>query len=447
MVADTLSKAVSWLVAKVARTANGKAWLDGLTANYRSTQLQAVTAASVEIPEVTPINVRFDDTTRSTRINLLVPALSARHLFGGIETALQIFERLLPYFDQARIIVTDEAIPVPKREAYYGQWPLVSLSDAPPDSSHIVAAGSRWNQTLQVHEQDYFMATAWWTAHNAYLILSQQQQHFKAATSHRLIYLIQDYEPGFYPWSTRFALAQATYSASHRVVAIINSTELADYLKTQGNDFPECQVLYPQLHPQLASIRRGIESFQKQRLVLIYGRPGTDRNAFLLIVAALRNWFATDPDARYWRVLSAGEAFEPVSLGQSCWLESVGKLSMEQYADLLSRSAIGVSMMISPHPSYPPLEMAAFGARVITNQFANKDLSRYSSFITSVPQIDTNSLCEALTRNARLWCGGPDQTMSVDKSAIDWAGSFLNSGTAWDGSADVANAVLGTPPT
>jgi len=292
------------------------------------------------------------------------------------------------------------------------------------------------------------MATAWWTAHNAYLIQSQQQQYFKAANPHRLIYLIQDYEPGFYPWSTRFAMAQATYATRHNPVAIINSRELADYLQHQGHDFPSRHILYPQLHPQLAALRQRSSSFAKEKIVLVYGRPGTERNAFLLIVAALRRWVATDPHAKEWRILSAGETFESVDLGNACQLESVGKLSIAQYAELLMRTAVGLSLMVSPHPSYPPLEMAAFGARVITNQFASKDLSTYSSFIVSVSQMDTDSLCQELIRATGAWDRFPNPEMRIEKSTIDWAGDFLNpDGLAGGWGADVAQAVLGAHTT
>jgi hypothetical protein len=40
--------------------------------------------------------------------------------------------------------------------------------------------------------------------------------------------------------------------------------------------------------------------------------------------------------------------------------------------------------MVSPHPSYPPLEMAAFGMRVVTNGFLDRDLSARSQNIVSV---------------------------------------------------------------
>lgn len=66
------------------------------------------------------------------------------------------------------------------------------------------------------------------------------------------------------------------------------------------------------------------------------------------------------------------------------YMTSVGKLSIEEYAKVLRESYAGVSLMVSPHPSYPPLEMAVFDVKVITNSFRNKDISGFSENIVSI---------------------------------------------------------------
>jgi hypothetical protein len=136
----------------------------------------------------------------------------------------------------------------------------------------------------------------------------------------------------------------------------------------------------------------------KQRTILVYGRPGTDRNAFPLLVAGLRAWVAGDPASAQWRLVSAGEAHDDLDLGRGVRVQSLGKLPLEAYADLLATSAVGVALMISPHPSYPPLEMAAFGCRVVTNRFANKDLSALSAQIQSVERLDPAGIAAGIAR-------------------------------------------------
>ena len=52
--------------------------------------------------------------------------------------------------------------------------------------------------------------------------------------------------------------------------------------------------------------------------------------------------------------------------------------------------------MVSPHPSYPPLEMAAFGVKTITNRFSNKDLSDFSDNIISLDTCSSADVAQAL---------------------------------------------------
>ena len=73
-----------------------------------------------------------------------------------------------------------------------------------------------------------------------------------------------------------------------------------------------------------------------------------------------------------------------------------GKLSLEEYGGILLESAIGISLMISPHPSYPPLEMAAFDLAVITNKFFNKDLSEYHDNLISLENINPENIALVL---------------------------------------------------
>ena len=297
----SLTQITAWLLARMSRYRAVQSWLYRLQSAYKQTQISSSLPPGIEIPEIHPIDVRPAEAQHGARLNLLIPALSSQHVFGGIETALQVFDVLRRHFVQVRIIVTDEVAPEPRPGAYYCQWPIIALDSDLPGKDHIVAAGSRYGKTLPVHAQDYFMATAWWTAHNGFSILAWQHRQYPMIDRRRLLYLIQDFEPGFYPWSTRYVLAQATYTQPERTIAVINSHWLADYLPAQGYRFSTQQVLYPQLHPKLTAIRNSHERFQKERSLLVYGRPGTDRNAFPLIVAALRLWVQRYPAASEWR--------------------------------------------------------------------------------------------------------------------------------------------------
>lgn len=57
-------------------------------------------------------------------------------------------------------------------------------------------------------------------------------------------------------------------------------------------------------------LRKALEQMpaqvDKKKQILVYGRPGTERNAFNLVVAALKKWVMMQPDIGEWEILSAG---------------------------------------------------------------------------------------------------------------------------------------------
>ena len=107
-------------------------------------------------------------------------------------------------------------------------------------------------------------------------------------------------------------------------------------------------------------------------------------------------WQATNPqEAANWQIVSLGEAFPPEFAYPLQNFSVRGKVSLQEYSALLSRASIGISLMISPHPSYPPLEMAMAGLLTITNRFEEKDLSVYSD---SIINLDTISPEDIATR-------------------------------------------------
>ena len=81
---------------------------------------------------------------------------------------------------------------------------------------------------------------------------------------------------------------------------------------------------------------------------------------------------------------------------------------MEAYGELLRTSAVGLSLMSSPHPSYPPLEMAHLGVITITNWYANKDLSSAHDNIISISDIRSETIAEAVAMACKKFEATPD---------------------------------------
>lgn len=333
------------------------------------------------------------------RINILLPSINPEHVFGGISTALKFFDKLAEEtgFDK-RIILVDA---VPSKEAiekYKKHYTFVKWDEDSSAKDQIVPYSERNGWTLPVSDQDYFMFTGWWTAHCA----QEAFEEFEEKTGigpKPFINFIQDYEPGFYAWSTRYLLADATYKHPYRQIAIFNTRLLQDYFHQQGYSFYKEFSFDPVLNTVLKEkLYETNGKIRKKKQLLVYGRPGTDRNAFKLVIAALRKWVEIYENPEEWILLSAGEMHPDVYLGKGMYLHSVGKLTLDEYAQMLEETFAGISLMASPHPSYPPLEMSVFGVKVVTNTFANKDLSRFNDFIVSLNNISPNNIARHLNK-------------------------------------------------
>ena len=350
------------------------------------------------IAEIQPINARKSkNSSCALRLNLLIPSVDRKHVFGGIATALDFFRDLCQQTNcSARIIVTDAPLEL-SASVELESYEVVPPSEDSEKKYQIIPMADRAGKTLPVCPGDIFVATGWWTAH----VISDVYRWQKAAylTENPLIYLIQDYEPGFYPWSSRYMLADSTYRLEIPTYAIFNSKLLENYFTTNGYRFAKTWTFDPILNDKIKRfLPEDRAVLAKKKQILVYGRPSVERNAFSLIVYALKQWCEQYPQAKEWKILSAGEAHHDIELGHGCILHSVGKLSLDVYAQILLDSYAGISLMVSPHPSYPPLEMSTFGVQTITNCYGEKDLSFFNENIRSVQACSPQKIAEELTQ-------------------------------------------------
>ena len=340
------------------------------------------------------------------RINLLVPTADRGRAYGGVSTALDVFGALRTALGgdaDARIIATDVA-PLPHLEPLPGC--ALSGLDAADQSGRdtLVAGTDRDHLAVALRRQDIFVATAWWTAHQTRMLMQRQAELFGAAPA-RWVYIIQDFENGFQPWSTEWSLADATYRDPAATIPIFNTPILFDDFRA-GEYFEDGHVLYPAINREFAAALD--HERRKERLVLLYARPHAARNCLEFLDMAVVQARRSDPALwRDWRFLAIGEDFAPHLMSRDSGVEVLGRLDIADYAELASRAALAVSLMVSPHPSYPPLEMAAAGVRVLTNRFGARDSAALHENIESFGVFDAGAVADQLTLMARRWSGEP----------------------------------------
>ena len=340
------------------------------------------------------------------RLNLMIPTLDPRRAYGGVGTALEFFREMSRHYKRLRLVSFSDDF-VYRQRGVLQQYPEYRFGAHEEDGEFPRQLVSLINGrgTLAVGPSDVFIATFWTTAYvSRRLALWRSEQYGLPLVP--IVYLIQDYEPYFYPWSSEHLLALETYRCE-RTVAVYNTRLLQEFCHERNHRYDHEYSFEPSLNPVLRERLPSLAERPKSRTILIYGRPSQPRNAFALIAEGLRVWYERFPEASRWRVVSAGEIHPDIRIGKDLVVRSLGKLSLDDYARTLAETGVGISFMVSPHPSYPPLEMAHYGVAVLTNGYANKNLASWHENIRSLDEVSPQSIADELAALCRRVADDP----------------------------------------
>jgi len=216
------------------------------------------------------------------------------------------------------------------------------------NSGFIKLSGPDFMNSIPV--SDYGIATLWTTA---YILAATERCHCK-------YYMIQDYEPFFYPAGSTFAQAELTYKFGFYGIA--NTESLARIYKQDYGGKAICltpavdtSIFYP-----TTTLKKNIPM-----KIFYYARPNTPRNCFELASAAFK--LLKNKYGNLIEIVCAGAGWDPSVYDLDNIITMLGMLPYEQTADLYRSCHLGISMMMTKHPSYLPLEMMACGTIVLAN--------------------------------------------------------------------------------
>ena len=343
------------------------------------------------IPQkIAPLNLQIARHAKR-RLNILVSEVKLQYLFAGYLCVFNLALHLKRAGYEVRIVLVDPCDFNPQQwnrelTAYEG---LADLFDQ-------VEAVYLFDRSLPliVNPRDAFIATSWWTAHIAH----HAAQHLG---QRGFVYLAQEYEPLFYPAGSFLALAEQAYTFPHR--AIFSTELLRDYFQVNNiGSFSQNGFRRPPIVIQNAANRFALNEQsmreRKQRKFLFYARPDQTtmaRNAFELGVLALRETireghFKSHP----WTFHGLGAVgdYQDIPLGKSASLAMLSKLSLNEFVQILPTYDAGMSLMLSPHPSLMPIDMAAAGLMTVTNTYATKTSEKLAeispNLIATPPTLD-----------------------------------------------------------
>ncbi|WP_419926515.1 glycosyltransferase [Candidatus Poriferisocius sp.] len=278
-------------------------------------------------------------------VNWFVPEFQ-NPFYGGIHTVFRLADHLAAHHGvENRFMVM--AGPVDHDERWYRSGisaAFASLADSP-----IAYHDSFAFDPGEVPPADAAIATMWTTAYFAARTPGQV----------RRFYLIQDFEPMFYPAGTLYALAEHSYRLG--LYGLCNTGHLADMYQ-DGYD-GVARHFWPAVDGSVFHARGRIEPDPDRPVtVFIYARPGHLRNCWELAARAVR--LVKDELADGVRIVTAGSWAFPEHM--DALITHMGQLDYRETGPLYRTCDIGVALTTSEHPSYLPLELMACGAAVVS---------------------------------------------------------------------------------
>ena len=165
----------------------------------------------------------------------------------------------------------------------------------------------------------------------------------------------------------------------------------------------------------------------RKNKILFYARPtSAQRNLFEIGLKALANAIeAKVLSAESWEIFFIGEKISDYQVG-SMIITNLPWMDFPTYCKTLRQTDIALSLMLSPHPSYTPLEAAACGCLAITNIYTGKSRQSLESISPNILAAEptVESVTAALFQAVKL---------SADTEARE-RGSHLVLPKTWDDS-------------
>lgn len=343
------------------------------------------------------------------RISIVTDSINSGSLYGGVGTAIIIAAYLAEATRAHLRIITRTERAQPENLRHILETYGIPLGE---EVEFFFAPFYDKRSEIDLLEGERFITTSWWTTAAT-----------MASVPHAsIIYLLQEDERMFYPHGDDH-LRCSTIMQSKDIRYLINTQLLFEHLVGEGfSNVADSGMWFEPAFPAEVFYPRPGKHGRKLKL-FFYARPNNLRNLFFFGIDLLEEAVTRGLlDLEFWDVVLVGKDIPKVMLGETYVPEIRENLTWSEYAELIGNIDLGLSLMYTPHPSYPPLDLAASGTVVVTNRFANKrDLSAYSKNILC-GDLNRESMIEALAEGIRLASDKTTRESNYQASALlrDW---------------------------
>ncbi len=377
----------------------------------------AAAQLAARFPQLAPLAVAFAPAPgEGARLTVVTDSIGAGSLYGGVATALVLAALLATRLGATLRLLTrtepGEAAVLARVLALHGvPWSgNVELRHAPPGAAPV-----------PMHDGDVLLTTAWWATRPV----------LGAVDPRRVVALVQEDERMFYPHGDDRLRCAETLD-DPRLLTVVNSEGLFRHLTEGADALPGLRARGCFFEPAFPTARADADALRARaaggrRNLLFYARPQNVRNLYWRGLEALDAALSDGTlDPAEWDVTFVGRELSPVRLAGGVRPRVLQNLPWDEYSALVRAQDLGLTLMDTPHPSYPPLDLAASGAVAVTNRTAGKhSLARYSAnVICAEPTVA--GLLAGLREGAAL-ARDPERrlaNLAADGLARDWAGTL-----------------------
>ncbi len=346
------------------------------------------------------------------RLNLVTDSINSGSLFGGVGTSLILSTLLARRWDCGLRIIT-RTQNADKRN--YEQVLGPNRISLPQNVEFAFANLQDRNFELPVSDGDVFLTTSWWST----WCVKQN------VCPSKILYLIQEDERSFYAYGDDHLVCSEVIQ-DPRIKLIVNSRLLFDYLASNGlAHIRDTGLWFEPAWPQDVFYFDNLISKPRKNF-FFYARPNNIRNLFYRGIEAVEGAMLKGIlNPSEWDFHFAGKDIPDLRIN-GISPHRYENLAWADYAALVRKMDLGLCLMYTPHPSYPPLDLAASGAVAVTNRFdAKQNLDQYSANILC-RDVSLQGLIDGLAEGADLAANTARRLENYQNNTIlrDWNLSF-----------------------
>jgi hypothetical protein len=290
------------------------------------------------------------------RVTIVTDSVSSGSLYGGVGTALILGALLAGRLGAGLRLVTRSE---PATADSIGAVLAIHGIPWTDNIELLYAPTGNEGREIPIGPCEVMLTTSWWTTWATR----------RSVSSDRIVYLLQEDERGFYPLGDDH-LRCSEILTDPNLTFVINSKMLLGHLQAEG--IASAGLAFDPAFPLSVYHAERREPGDKRNF-FFYARPNNVRNLFWrgleAVGAAIEEGILPIDE---WAFHFAGKDVPRLRLPGGIQPTILENLPWADYAGLVRRMDLGLSLMDTPHPSYPPLDLAASGAVVVTNRFGRK---------------------------------------------------------------------------